>query len=189
MKQVFGVVLLLLFSLPTTSQGQSRQPMDIQQLLERLFPVQEEELDYDALYELLTELYQNPLDINQVSSEELAGTYLLSPPQIQAFLDHRSQSGEFLSLYELQSLPHWDSATLHTILPFVSLESEKSSTKTFLERLRSDETCNPLFRHRRTLEIRRGYQNVPTVNPSSRYLGDQNDLFFVFEFNMPRTLA
>jgi hypothetical protein len=180
MKQVFGVVLLLLFSLPTTSQGQSRQPMDIQQLLERLFPVQEEELDYDALYELLTELYQNPLDINQVSSEELAGTYLLSPPQIQAFLDHRSQSGEFLSLYELQSLPHWDSATLHTILPFVSLESEKSSTKTFLERLRSEENSFLLLRHRRTLELRRGYQNDSTVNPNSRYLGDQNDLFLRF---------
>ena len=180
MKQVFSLFLLLLFSLPTAGQGQARQPLDIQQLLERLFPVQEQELDYEALYELLTELYQNPLDINRVSSEELAGTYLLSPPQIQAFLDHRSQSGEFLSLYELQSLPHWDSATLDIILPFLTLESEKSSPKSFLERLRSEENSYLLFRHRRTLELRRGYQNDPTANPSSRYLGDQNDLFLRF---------
>ena len=180
MKQVFSLVLLLLFSLPTFGQDRTAIPLDIQQLMERLFPVQEEEVDYEALYELLTELYQNPLDINRVSGEELAGTYLLSPPQIQAFLDHRSQSGEFLSLYELQSLPHWDSATLDTILPFLTLETEKSSPKSFLERLRSEENSHLLFRHRRTLELRRGYQNDSTVNPNSRYLGDQNDLFLRF---------
>lgn len=180
MRQVFILVLLLLFSFPTFGQDKTPIPLDIQQLLERLFPIQEEEVDYEALYELLTELYQNPLDINQVSGEELAGTYLLSPPQIQSFLDHRSQSGEFLSLYELQSLPFWDNATFDTILPFLTLESEKSSPKSFLERLRSEENSYLLFRHRRTLEIRRGYQNDPTVNPSSRYLGDQNDLFLRF---------
>ena len=180
MKQVFSLVLLLLFSLPTFGQDRTPIPLDIQQLMERLFPVQEEEVDYEALYELLTELYQNPLDINRVSGEELAGTYLLSPPQIQAFLDHRSQSGKFLSLYELQSLPHWDSATLDIVLPFLTLETEKSSPKSFLERLRSEENSYLLFRHRRTLELRRGYQNDSTVNPSSRYLGDQNDLFLRF---------
>lgn len=180
MKQVFSLVLLLLFSIPTFGQDRTPIPLDIQQLMERLFPVQEEEVDYEALYELLTELYQNPLDINRVSGEELAGTNLLSPPQIQAFLDHRSQSGEFLSLYELQSLPHWDSATLDTILPFLTLETEKSSPKSFLERLRSEENSYLLFRHRRTLELRKGFQNDSTLNPSSRYLGDQNDLFLRF---------
>ena len=180
MKQVFSLVLLLLFSLPTFGQDRTAIPLDIQQLMERLFPVQEEEVDYEALYELLTELYQNPLDINRVSGEELAGTYLLSPLQIQAFLEHRSQSGEFLSLYELQSLPHWDSATLDTILPFLTLETEKSSPKSFLDRLKSEENSYLLFRHRRTLELRKGFQNDSTVNPSSRYLGDQNDLFLRF---------
>jgi hypothetical protein len=189
MKQVFSLVLLLLFSLHTFGQVRTPIPLDIQQLMERLFPVQEEEVDYEVLYELLTELYQNPLDINRVSGEELAGTYLLSPPQIQAFLDHRSQSGKFLSLYELQSLPHWDSATLDTILPFLTLETEKSSPKSFLERLRSEENSYLLFRHRRTLELRRGYQNDSKVNPSSRYLGDQNDLFLRFRIQHPKDFS
>jgi hypothetical protein len=69
---------------------------------------------------------------------------------------------------------------LDTILPFLSLETEKSSPKSFLERLRSEENSYLLFRHRRTLELRRGYQNDSTVNPNSRYLGDQNDLFLRF---------
>jgi hypothetical protein len=180
MKKVFSLLILLLFSLPTFSQERSTQPLDIQQLMERLFPIQEEDVDYEALYELLTELYQNPLDINRVSGEELAGIYLLSPLQIQAFLDHRIQSGEFLSLYELQSLSHWDSTTLENILPFLTLETDKSSPKSFLERLRSEENSFLLFRHRRTLELRRGYKNDSTVNQSSKYLGDRNDLFLRF---------
>jgi hypothetical protein len=69
---------------------------------------------------------------------------------------------------------------LENILPFLSLETEKSSPKSFLERLRSEENSYLLFRHRRTLELRRGYQNDSTVNPNSRYLGDQNDLFLRF---------
>lgn len=180
MKQIFSLVLLLLFSIPILGQDRTPIPLDIQQLMERIFPIQEEEVDYEALYELLTELYQNPLDINRVTGEELAGTYLLSPPQLQAFLDHRSKSGEFLSLYELQSLPNWDSATWNTILPFLTLETEKLSPKSFLERLRSEENSYLLFRHRRTLQQRRGYQNDSTLNPNSRYLGDQNDLFLRF---------
>ncbi|MCE2778812.1 MAG: helix-hairpin-helix domain-containing protein [Algoriphagus sp.] len=189
MKQVFSLLILLLFSLPTFSQERAPQPLDIQQLMERLFPIQEEDVDYEALYELLTELYQNPLDINRVSGEELAGTYLLSPPQIQAFLDHRSQSGEFLSLYELQSLPHWDSTTLDNILPFLSLETGKSSPKSFLERLRSEENSFLLLRHRRTLELRRGYKNDSTGNPNSRYLGDRNDLFLRFRIQHPKDFS
>ena len=99
--------------------------------MERLFPIQDEDLDYEALYELLLELYQNPLDINRVTADELLATYLLASPQIQALIDHRNTWGEFLSIYELQSLPNWDSTTLVTLRPFLSLESAKISNMTF----------------------------------------------------------
>lgn len=189
MKQVFILVILSLFYLPLFGQNRTPSPLDIQQLLERLFPIQEQDVDYEALIELLSELYQNPLDINRVSGEELAGTYLLTSLQIQAFLDHRNQTGEFVSLYELQSLPHWDSRTLEAILPFLSLDTEKSSSKSFLERLQSEENRHLLFRHRRTLELRKGYQNDSTTNPNSRYLGDPNDLLLRFRMQHPKDFS
>lgn len=179
MKQVFRLAILL-FSLPTFGQDRTPIALDIQMLMERLFPVQKEEVDYEALYELLTEIYQNPLDINQITEEELAVTYLLTPLQIQAFLDHRSQFGEFLSLYELQSLPNWDSTTLANILPFLSIKTEKSSPKSFLERLQSEENSYLLFRLRRTLEARSGYQKDSTMNPKTSYFGDPNELLLRF---------
>ena len=181
MKTIRWLIGFLILSFPTVAQEKATAVLDIQQLMERLFPIQEEDLDYEALYELLLELYQNPLDINRVTTDELQATYLLTPPQIQALIDHRKTWGEFLSVYELQTLPNWDSTTLVTILPFLSLERAKNSSKSFFERLRSEENNFLVFRHRQTLEQRQGFnKSDSTLNPTSRYLGDPNDLFLRF---------
>jgi hypothetical protein len=178
MKVIFYLSSFLLLALPTIAQENRPPTLDILQLMERLFPIQDEDLDYEALYELLLELYQNPLEINRVTADELQATYLLSTPQIQSLLEHRRTWGDFLSLYELQTLPSWDSITLVTILPFLSLESTATSSKSFFERLRSEENNFLVLRHRRTWELRKGFsKNDSTLNPSSRYMGDPNDLF------------
>ena len=169
MKVIFYLCSFLLLALPTFAQENRPPTLDILQLMERLFPIQDEDLDYEALYELLLELYQNPLEINRVTADELQATYLLSTPQIQALLEHRRTWGDFLSLYELQTLPNWDSTTLVTILPFLSLETYATSSKTFFERLRSEENNYLVLRHRRTWELRKGYsKNDSTLNPTSR---------------------
>ena len=178
MKVIFYLSGFLLLALPTIAQENRPPTLDILQLMERLFPIQDEDLDYEALYELLLELYQNPLEINRVTADELQATYLLSTQQIQSLLEHRRTWGDFLSLYELQTLPNWDSTTLVTILPFLTLETTATSSKTFFERLRSEENNFLVIRHRRTWEFRKGYsKNDSTLNPTSRYMGDPNDLF------------
>jgi hypothetical protein len=178
MKVIFYLCSFLLLALPTFAQENKPPTLDILQLMERLFPIQDEDLDYEALYELLLELYQNPLEINRVTADELQATYLLSTQQIQSLLEHRRTWGDFLSLYELQTLPNWDSTTLVTILPFLTLETTATSSKTFFERLRSEENNFLVIRHRRTWEFRKGYsKNDSTLNPTSRYMGDPNDLF------------
>ncbi len=181
MKLIIYFSCFLLLALPAIAQENRPPNLDIQQLMERLFPIQDEDLDYEALYELLLELYQNPLEINRVTADELLATYLLAPPQIQALIDHRNTWGDFLSIYELQSLPNWDSTTLVTLLPFLTLETTTTSSKTFFERLRSEENNFLVLRHRRTWELRKGYsKNDSTLNPTSQYLGDPNDLFLRF---------
>jgi len=178
MKVIFYLSGFLLLALPTFAQENRPPTLDILQLMERLFPIQDEDLDYEALYELLLELYQNPLEINRVTADELQATYLLSTPQIQSLLEHRRTWGDFLSLYELQTLPNWDSTTLVTILPFLTLETTTTRSKTFFERLRSEENNFLVLRHRRNWELRKGFsKNDSTLNPTSRYLGDPNDLF------------
>jgi hypothetical protein len=178
MKMILFFCGFLVLALPAIAQQNTRPTLDILQLMERLFPIQDEDLDYEALYELLLEIFQNPLEINRVTADELQTTYLLSTPQIQALLEHRRTWGDFLSLYELQTLPNWDSTTLVTILPFLTLESTATSSKTFFERLRSEENNFLVVRHRRTWELHKGYSKTDsTLNLNSRYLGDPNDLF------------
>ena len=60
----------LLLTIPAIAQENTLPTLDIQKLMERLFPIQDEDLDYEALYELLLELYQNPLDINRVTTDD-----------------------------------------------------------------------------------------------------------------------
>ena len=79
MKVIFYLCGFLLLALPAIAQENRPPTLDILQLMERLFPIQDEDLDYEALYELLLELYQNPLDINRVTADELLATYLLAP--------------------------------------------------------------------------------------------------------------
>jgi hypothetical protein len=62
---------------------------------------------------------QNPIDINHVKESELENLQILSPKQIKAFLEHRRHIGVFESIYELQTITHWDMAILRQIQVFL----------------------------------------------------------------------
>ena len=56
MQIIRWLIGFLLISFPAVAQETVAPVLNIQQLMERLFPIQEEDLDYEALYELLLEL-------------------------------------------------------------------------------------------------------------------------------------
>ena len=91
MRVLLLILVLILLSLQALAQEKEKPTIDLQHFIERLFPLQEEEIDYEAIYELLLELYQNPLDLNRATAEELLATYLLSPAQIQSLLAYRKK--------------------------------------------------------------------------------------------------
>ncbi|WP_373397791.1 helix-hairpin-helix domain-containing protein [Algoriphagus halophilus] len=103
-------------------------------MVERLFPVQDEDMDYESIYEVLFQLYSNPININKASAETLQASYLLSPNQITSILSYREKFGPFLSLYELQAVPNLDLNTISQILPFITMgETESNFSKTLLK--------------------------------------------------------
>ncbi|WP_221394886.1 hypothetical protein [Dyadobacter sp. NIV53] len=77
--------LLLLFPQLLKAQDPPRQEIDINQFIQNLFPAPSEDADYENLYESLFQLYANPLDLNTVTSDELAATFILSDVQIRSF--------------------------------------------------------------------------------------------------------
>lgn len=171
------IIIWLLTAGTALGQISPNSDFDLDAWIERLFPVQDEELDYESIYELLNQLYLDPIDLNQVNAEALESLQILSPLQIQSFFNYRAENGSLISIYELQSIPNFDLDTIRLLIPFVRIGLQSLSFRTILQQIVSEENAYLIIRHRRTWEQRRGYRPQDLSNPSTRYLGDQNDLF------------
>lgn len=175
---IYRVIFIWLLTAGTAlGQISPNSDFDLDAWIERLFPVQDEELDYESIYELLNQLYLDPIDLNQVNAETLESLQILSPLQIQSFFNYRAENGTLISIYELQSIPNFDLETIRLMIPFVRIGLQSPSFRTILQQIVSEENAYLIIRHRRTWEQRRGYRPQDPSNPSTRYLGDQNDLF------------
>lgn len=81
-----------------------------------------ENFDYNTIFENLNYYYDHPININTAKEEELRDLFLLNEIQINGFLQHRQTFGNFLSIYELQSIPSWDMITIKNVTPFLQCE-------------------------------------------------------------------
>lgn len=175
---IYRIFFVFILTTGTTlGQITRKSDLDIEAWIERLFPVPDEEMDYESIYELLNQLYLDPLDLNMADGDLLESLQLLSPLQIQSLLAYRAEQGPLISIYELQAIPHFDLETIQLLAPFVRIGLEKISFKTILKQIWTEENNYLILRHRRTWERRRGYLPQDPNNPGTRYLGDQNDLF------------
>ncbi len=192
MRSIFSTFCLWLVSSLVFSQSPPKQGIDLESFMERLFPVQEEDIDYESIYEVLFQLYLNPIDINRADAEILQATYLLNPSQVSSLIDYRNSFGSLLSLYELQAVPNFDLQTIQNLIPFISIGSSGIRTKKFWDRVKEEEQAYFLFRHQRTWETRRGYTPADTSSSgriSSRYLGDPNTIYLRFRIQHARDFS
>jgi len=175
------------------AQTPPQPQINLENFVERLFPVPDEALDYESIYEVLFQLYSNPININLANSEVLQASYLLTPDQISSFLDYREKFGPLLSLYELQAIPKFNLETVNQILPFITLGSSYSQySKNLFQRILKEEQAYLLFRHRRVWETRKGFTPADTTSskvPNTRYLGDPNDLYLRFRIQHARDFS
>ncbi len=185
--------LCLLLHTVALAQQPPQKEIDLESFIERLFPVQDEDLDYESIYEVLLQLYLNPMDINKANAEALAASYLLDPNQISNLISYRTKFGPLISLYELQAVPDFDLNTIENILPFLTLGAgESTQTRPLWHRIVSEEQAYLLFRHRRTWETRKGFTPADTSSTgriSSRYLGDPNEFYVRFRIQHTRDFS
>lgn len=130
---------------------------DLEQFAEERFQLQDEDVPYEDLYESLLLYQSHPLDLNQASVEDLAALYILSPAQVNAFIEYRASQEKLLSIYELQAIPTFDVPTIRDLLPFVTI-SEREGTRTLLQRIQASEGNYVLLRYTQALEEKKGYR-------------------------------
>ena len=155
-------ILLCLLFLFSYSQffGQERSEV-IQQRIEFISEqLQSEDLDLTNFIEQLNYYYDNPININATTGEDLDELNLLSSVQINDLLLHRKAFGKFMTIYELQSLKYWDLITIQLVLPFIRVDERLDNLNITWKEALKEGTYELYLRYQPTIEEKSGYASV-----------------------------
>ena len=161
---------------------------DISRYLQDLFPVQTEGIDYQAVYDALTQLHANPLDLNRATRDELEATYLLSERQLSSLATYRADVGDLLSIYELQAVPDFDLPTIRRLLPFVTVTGESG----LFGNLPTPTDNYLIVRYEQVLEQQKGFSGATPDkkgNLPTRYLGSSGQWYARYRYSRPRAFS
>ena len=178
---ITGFALLSICFTAAAQLAPPRQEINVQSFIEQLFPVPDDELPYEEVYEALFQYYTQPLNLNTATVEELQALLLLTDLQIQSLLRHIRRNGPLLSLYELQSVPGWELETIRRLLPFVQVKEALflKKDKPFPLRLWQDGQKLLLLRYERVAGQKAGYVAATDSIPPA-YLGSPDRLYSRF---------
>jgi hypothetical protein len=130
----------------------------------------EEIMGMDQLVEHYTHLAENPLNINEATSEELEQLLILTDFQIFSITEYVKEFGAMMSVHELLLVTGFDEETVRRISPFVTTAAvEKQAFNPPFKDMLTKGSNTLLMRSTKTLETREGYiRNTPELQ---RYEG------------------
>ncbi|MBL7860995.1 MAG: helix-hairpin-helix domain-containing protein [Cyclobacteriaceae bacterium] len=179
-------LIILLFIVGSNGYAQEfpKREIDLQQFVDELFANQDDDLNYEDLYENLAQLLSNPADLNRVTKEQLQALFFLNDPVIESILNYRLQAGPFLSVYELQNVPGMTRDLFLKIVPFVTVNDPGAWQNSSLwNRIQSGQNSYLILRYDQTLEKKLGYQE--TAPPGSKYIGSPGRYYARFRSSYP----
>ncbi len=183
---VYIIFLMALLNLSHIGHAQfSNKDLELERIIEAIFPLQDEDLNYDELYENLYQYYIQPIDLNNTEPEILQSTFLLSPFQVNSLYEYLEQNGPLISIYELQAVPQFDLNTIYRLLPFVTVKTPflKNEHLPFRRSLMREYDNAFILRYDRTLEQKKGFSEPQLKSDStltSRYAGNEDKLLMRF---------
>ena len=171
-----------------TNSPSQRNADAVSQRLQDLFPVQTEGIDYQSVYDGLTQLYANPLDLNTANRDELAANYLLTERQLSSLAAYRANFGDLLSIYELQAVPEFDLPTIRRLLPFVTVAGSPG----LFGALPTPTDNYLIVRYEQVLEQQKGFSEAtPDKNGKlpTRYSGNSGQYYARYRYSRPRAFS
>lgn len=130
----------------------------------------------EKLYYDLSYLSENPLNLNQITVEQLKQIPFLSDIQILNILDHLRKHGEFVSIYELKNIRFLDMETIEMILPFIYVGTIDKTRPFTVKNLLKYGTNELMLRYDKCLNEKKGYEDIPDSvlqqYPNRRYVGE-----------------
>lgn len=173
------ILLFITVILPVKAQKNLAATADLQQLTDDILALQDEEMNYEEILENLSLFLADPIDLNKVSQDQLRLLNILSEYQINELIHYRQEQGEFMSIYELQSIPGFDLNTIYKISPFIRIEDPSSAIgKPMLQRMFRENNNYFLMRYERTLEQKAGFNE--TLPADEHFTGSADKLYMRF---------
>lgn len=183
-------VLIIAGLIPLIALGQEypKQEIDIARITEELYGGQDNDLNYEELYENLVQLMSHPLNLNVASAGELELLQILSPAQLQSLITYRNNTRGFISIYELQAVPGLDLPTIYKLAPFVKVPDPAASIdKSLFKRIKNESDNYFIMRMERALEKSEGYSEAAPAE--SKFKGTPDKLSFRFKSTRPGDFA
>ncbi len=168
----FSIVkLMLLYFISLNAHGQTAPIKPENKYINQesqAFSVDEERYSEESA-EALINLSENPLNLNQVTREELLSLSLLSVSQINNFFNYLTIHGKLISIYELQAIPEFDLNTIRSIRPLVTIHpSDRGrSYQPLGKRILKADNHYLVLRLNKTLEQKSGFDK----NSQSAFAG------------------
>jgi hypothetical protein len=127
--------------------------------------------------ELLSQLRDNPLDLNRATAAELLQLPWLTPAMVRAVMARRSQQGKFRNLDQLIGLGTIDSSTVEDIRPYLRVATRPSETRTAeMVRIASDDLSRSrgLLNYALAERVQAEFQNLRLSLVSAKDIGEQD---------------
>lgn len=180
--KVLITVCLLIFSSLVLGQREEEKQAIIEQRIEFIGEsIEDSDIDLTTFFDDLFAFYDNPINLNMTTQEELMRLHLLTDLQIVSLLHYRDFFGDFISIYELAAIEEIDRITLEMILPFVTVDLVQKDNFQWKNAVRYG-THEILMRYQNTFEQKEGYipksDSILALFPNRQYLGSSDKLYF-----------
>ncbi len=189
MKRAFLILAALQAAWVCTGQNVSNMERQsiIEQRIEQIAEtIENEDFDYNTLFEQLSIYIDFPLNLNEAGVDELYSLGLLSNYQIGQLILYKKEFGPLFSVYELPQVPGWTYETADLIAPFTKVNPVNEKDKITFQKLRNYGKNEVVMRWQRVLEEQLGYTDATAErlleNPNARYLGSPDRLFMRYRY-------
>ena len=154
--------------------------------------LQSENLDLTNIIEQLNFYFDNPINLNTTQGQELEELNLLTEVQINDLMLHRKAFGNFISIYELQSLEYWDLNTIQLVRPFVRVDDRLDNLHiTFKEAIKQGK-FEQFIRYQPMIEKKAGYADVPDSilkTSNKNYYGNGDRYYTRFRYTYKTNIS
>jgi hypothetical protein len=121
--------------------------------------------------EVLGNYLKHPININVADRGTFNELQLLTSIQINTIIQHRIKYGNFISIFELQSLPGFDMETIKKILPYITVYDNALVSKEKLKDQVKGGKHTLVISYEQPLQRAQGFLNGADSNYTNDYLG------------------